>query len=141
MRLIQSPITVQKWGKRIDLSLHTDFFFHLKREIKHRYQRATRGYSYADTWSFDGTLATYLCGALTEFKRSTVGHPMQMTMKQWEATLDEMKEGFCYYMEHEDDLISGEEWRERYDAHEKCIEEKLNRSFKLLRKHFQSLWW
>ena len=108
----------------------------LKKEAEFRLQRAQRGYADADLWNFETYLANVLCEGLEQFRQSTCCYPTE-TMKEWEQTLLDMQDGFCYYVEHRDDMPSIED----YQAHQDEVNKRLKKSLKLLRKHFQSLWW
>ena len=60
----------------------------LKREIKWVFQRAKRGYSDADLWGADHTIAKIVL-AFIEISQS--GYPIGYTEKQWQKRKDEMK--------------------------------------------------
>lgn len=117
----------------------------LKKEGKHRLQRAQRGYSDADLWNFDSFLANLICNGINGLSQY-IGTPWaeykghELTHDEWLSILGEIKEGFCYYEYHKEALwdITDPEERKNY---EKEISKKFKRSCKLLGKWFGALWW
>lgn len=126
------------------------------REIRYRFnkavtwkiQRANRGWSVYDTWSFDDYLATVLAGGIKHLREHNHGHPVTVCScpdkahtepgawdtcdgeARWNEILDEMVEGFEAYT-HVHDL----DYAQEQEARAKC-----RRSLELMTEHFGSLW-
>jgi len=62
--------------------------------VRYFIQRGYRGYSDRDVWSIDYYLNSWMPQALEQLKRTTHGHPIGMTKKQWEHRLDQMINAF-----------------------------------------------
>lgn len=91
--------------------------------------RALRGWSPKDAWSVDTYVSQILVGLLTAL-RAGHSYPADMTEGEWDATLTEMIEGFDAWARHWD-----------YPADEEAARyAKVQRSLKLLRRHFGNLW-
>jgi hypothetical protein len=72
---------VNDWVKPEDRSIHTA-------------QRATRGFSDWDWWSFDTYIAWVIANGLRKFRDDGIGYPGYMTEEQWVMILDIAIEGF-----------------------------------------------
>ncbi len=106
-----------------------------KRFLKHRYQRAKRGYSNQDCWDFDSYLARVIVGGIDELLKGS-GYPTHINSREeWEAILKEMQEGFG--------LIADRDWEfdAGFDSPEwEAARAKVNRAKKLLVEYFENLW-
>lgn len=60
----------------------------------HRSQRALRGFSDFDWWSFDTYISWVIATALTKFRDEGIGYPVMYTEEEWKAILDVAIEGF-----------------------------------------------
>lgn len=63
--------------------------------IKHAYQRITRGYSDRDLWSFDSYLCEMIPKGLRQLKKNSNSYPANLkSFDEWQGILDTMIEGF-----------------------------------------------
>jgi len=130
--------------------------------IKHRYQRAKKGYSYQDVWSIDNWFVKIMPQMLTDLKNEVRGCPMSFTYKngveyqsveqgteEWKSVLDRM--AFCFKEVNEDTCsIKNEfnddepELEEKYHNRQREINdyrEKMKKEgLELFSKHFSDLW-
>ncbi|MEU3609185.1 hypothetical protein AB0E83_27600 [Streptomyces sp. NPDC035033] len=61
----------------------------LKREPRHRWEQARRGFSRMDVWGFDHYIAGVIAGGGScDQLRIGHGHPSDMTAEEWEAFLE-----------------------------------------------------
>lgn len=67
-----------------------NLIFKLKRKVKYFFQRLSRGWDDADTWSLSSTIAGFALPRLIRFKQLNNGYPYNLTMKKWESILDDM---------------------------------------------------
>lgn len=82
------------------------------------------------SWNLDWALALIIYSHLRAFKDNTIGFPAYMNSpEEWDKVLDEMIDGFAYYIQHHDD----EEWKE--------ADKKLKRSLSLIAEYYRDLWW
>lgn len=112
-----------------------DWFIYLQpiSEIRYFIQRGKRGYSNRDLWSFDFYLSKLIADGLKDFKKHLHGYPAKLnSFEEWLSIIDEIIEGFEYYNEIDCGFPDKEQWDK--------INEKLNKSFKLLNKWFGALW-
>lgn len=70
------------------------FFSHYYYDIKHAYQRATKGYSNMDLWDVDYWFKDIMVRLLTDFKNNNQGYPSNMTPDEWDNILDEIIHSF-----------------------------------------------
>jgi hypothetical protein len=61
------------------------------------WQRARRGWSVEDTWSFDDYLARVIAGGTKELGERKIGYPMELTPERWDEILRTISEGFAAY--------------------------------------------
>jgi len=93
--------------------------------IKHRYQRAKKGYSYQDVWSIDNWFVKIMPQMLTDLKNEVRGCPMSFTYKngveyqsveqgteEWKSVLDRM--AFCFKEVNEDTCSIKNEFSDEY---------------------------
>ena len=105
----------------------------IRRPIRHRVQRAQRGWSDVDAWSLDYHMATILANGLKHMADNVHGCPPEFADKygdvdagcrEWSRTLREMALGFEQY--------AGED--------EKLETPEFKRSMELFAKWFPHLW-
>ncbi|WP_369149070.1 hypothetical protein [Streptomyces sp. R44] len=60
----------------------------LKRQPRHRWERARRGFSYMDAWGFDLYIAGVIADACDHLRKVRHGRPVDMTEAEWDAYLD-----------------------------------------------------
>lgn len=64
------------------------------KRIKWFYQRGKRGYSEADTWSFDTYLAQVIAGGVGRLSERNFGYPHGMAPEEWSSILEKIAKGF-----------------------------------------------
>lgn len=111
----------------------------------HYYQRAQRGWSYRDLWSFDDHLARVIGGGVAELRQVGHGYPSNLTPERWDEIQDQMSAGFLAYARRWDAPRgeSYEEYKARMDEGEQGVRDALavmETAWPLFREHFMSLW-
>lgn len=101
----------------------------IRRDVRHTYQRLTRGFSDAETWSLDYSLGRAILPRLKRFKEVTPGTPDGLSEVEWHQILDKMIEAFEFASSETRWNASNEE----YLKHQEGID--------LFAKHFFGLWW
>ena len=100
-----------------------------------RYQLDEDGFVSAEFWNLDSTFAMYIYSHLCYFKEHcNVGHPGNMTWKQWNKCLDDMITAFRLLVE--EDKIT-----DYKSVQSKNREKKINYGLRLFAKHMRSLWY
>ena len=100
-----------------------------------RYKPDEDGYVSAEFWNLDSTFAMYIYSHLCYFKEHcNVGHPGNMTWKQWNKCLDDMITAFRLLVE--EDKIT-----DYKSVQSKNREKKINYGLRLFAKHMRSLWY
>lgn len=136
----------------------------IPKEIFWFWQRGRRGWADCDVWSLDGYLISWLPEALRELAKIAHGCPPALyddaTGKEdqcwkWVAILEEMAEGFEAHREWEDDYSKAvgmtkdgkeyydwkdPEWKAKFEAKQKEVEVKFERSKELMMKYWGNLW-
>ena len=92
-------------------------------------QRIFRGWSDADTWNLDITVAQFILPRLIRFKELNNGYPHEMTSEEWDDILDDM----IYAMEIYSDYDLPMELE--------CDWERVERGSAYFGKYFRDLWW
>lgn len=62
-------------------------------------ERAERGWSREDTWSFDTYLAGIIAGGCRALAQRGNGYPPQLTPEEWSAILNRIADAFEWYVE------------------------------------------
>lgn len=100
-----------------------------------RYKPDEDGFVSAEFWNLDSTFAMYIYSHLCYFKEHcNVGHPGNMTWKQWNKCLDDMITAFRLLVE--EDKIT-----DYKSMQSKNREKKINYGLRLFAKHMRSLWY
>ena len=100
-----------------------------------RYKPDEDGFVNAEFWNLDSTFAMYIYSHLCYFKENcNVGHPGNMTWKQWNKCLDDMITAFRLLVE--EDKIT-----DYKSVQSKNREKKINYGLRLFAKHMRSLWY
>ena len=100
-----------------------------------RYKPDEDGFVNAEFWNLDSTFAMYIYSHLCYFKEHcNVGHPGNMTWKQWNKCLDDMIIAFRLLVE--EDKIT-----DYKSMQSKNREKKINYGLRLFAKHMRSLWY
>ena len=100
-----------------------------------RYKPDEDGFVNAEFWNLDSTFAMYIYSHLCYFKEHcNVGHPGNMTWKQWNKCLDDMITAFRLLVE--EDKIT-----DYKSVQSKNREKKINYGLRLFAKHMRSLWY
>lgn len=80
-----------------------------KRIARHNKERAQKGYSVYDWWSFDTFVCGLIANACRDFRLIGHGHPGDMTEEEWNAYLLEIEEPLRVWAEEKFDLHGDEE--------------------------------
>ena len=100
-----------------------------------RYKPDEDGFVNAEFWNLDSTFAMYIYSHLCYFKEHcNVGHPGNMTWKQWNKCLDDMITAFRLLVE--EDKIT-----DYKSMQSKNREKKINYGLRLFAKYIRSLWY
>jgi hypothetical protein len=90
--------------------------WHWRHIPRWKYQRAKRGYSTCDWWSFD----TYICGVIAsacrDFRDHGIGHPSDVTEEEWDDTLTRIAEPLQAYSDGKFEVFTAEEMAAQYEA-------------------------
>lgn len=96
----------------------------------HRSQRALRGFSDYDWWSFDTYISGVIATALEKFRDDGMGYPCEYTEEQWKMVLDIAIEGFELHATKFD-----WEWEDRFQN-----DKKVEIALDIFRGIYGSLW-
>ena len=111
------------------------WLFRDKQLNDNRYKPDEDGFIPAEFWNLDSTFAMYIYSHLCYFKEHcNVGHPGNMTWKQWNKCLDDMITAFRLLVE--EDKIT-----DYKSMQSKNREKKINYGLRLFAKHMRSLWY
>lgn len=116
-----------------------------RRKIRHWTQRARRGWSDQDTWSFDHHLSGVISGGVRRLQADAHGYPVDVCScpdplgkhtgcdgaEKWNAVLEEIAQGF--ELQRRATWSTGTKMTEEEQA-------KMDRAFDLLKLHYGSLW-
>lgn len=105
----------------------------LRSNVKHWWQRRTRGWSDDELWNLDVTIAKFTLPRLKAFRSGPAmgGTPTTIaTNEEWLAILDEMIFAF--------EFVAGENYY--INQHNKNEYERCEKGLALFAKHFMSLW-
>lgn len=100
----KKPLT---YKARIIAKRKLDALDNLRRQPRFMWQRARRGYSEQDTWSFDGYLASVIVGGVTDLRERRIGYPSGLTPEKWDEILGKIIDGFTVIQQ--DDPLSPEQ--------------------------------
>jgi hypothetical protein len=127
----------------------------LLQTIKHWYQRAKRGYSYQDLWSFNSYLSSIIPPALREYNKNVSGCPGDLYDEskindgchKWKEILEEIAQGFeaaeemknihFLYRKDNPDRSHSFEYDEKRAQY---LVNKFERGIDLFKKYYFSLW-
>lgn len=101
----------------------------LRRVGRNAWQRARRGYSTEDTFSFEDYLADVIIGGLTELRNRNLAHPGGLTPEEWRAILDEIIIGFKVFQDPEGRF-----------SDDPAVRAKMDRGWELFQEWFPALW-
>jgi hypothetical protein len=113
-------------------------------------ERARRGYSSQDLWSFDYHLARVIAGGLRDLAERAHGYPCDFPGEHegWQAWLRDKAEWFEWYKRDEPDPendwtadgITADERRRRIQAHHAKMDRFFNEVLPDFGKYFGALW-
>lgn len=116
-------------------------------ELKMQKQRAKKGFCVEDTWSVYDWFLNTVPKILTELNKNRMGHPTDMTDKEWGGIIDRMI--FCF-TEANDYTCSQtnsidydkdkDKWREREIEIVNYRDKMKNEGLELFSKYFWNLW-
>lgn len=101
------------------------------RWFRSKVQRANRGWSDEDTWSFDHYLSGVIAGGVARLRKDAHGYPEGESPESWDRILGEIVEGF--------ELLAKDEYSNGLapSGEEKV---KIDRAFDHLRTYYTALW-
>lgn len=102
----------------------------IKGATKRFFQRRFRGWDDSETWSMDYTFVEWIIPRLKRFKQLENGHPSDLSWETWQRILDDMIEGFEFYLK-EDELTN----------YEKREDGKFKKAMFLFYTYLENLWW
>ena len=108
------------------------FIYDLYREIRTVIRRGIYGWDYSDTWSFDCYLEHVIYHALKYFQENRIGHPANITDKQWGIILNDIISGFEDFQNGDKFFMTNEQY--------KLAQNKLHNSLDLMKKYWCDLW-
>ena len=98
-----------------------------KRDLElHKKQRAERGFSDYDFWSFDTYISAVLANYAEYAREHNHGYPIGITEQEWDEILEKIQIGFANNAEHSFD--------------DKFKPELLEEALTLFAKWFQNFW-
>lgn len=92
-----------------------------KRVNQHNSERAQKGYSKWDWWSFDTFVCALIANACRDFRLKGHGYPGDMTAEEWGIYLLEIEEPLRVWAEKKFDFDTQEEELEAYEAARKAM--------------------
>ena len=129
--------------------------------IKHAYQRVSRGWSDADTWGMDWHLARVIPQMARHLAKNLTGCPASLyddgvseedRLHKWKEILETMASGFEQKIKWEDEycemmglkyhegIFKEPEFKTLYDFKDKQINDEFNKSMDLFKEYFWNLW-
>ena len=75
---------------KMDYGLSKDMPEDDERQELWKKQREERGFDDTEIWNLDLTLAKFMIPRLKEYKKSTNGHPLDLTPEEWDEKIDKM---------------------------------------------------
>lgn len=100
-----------------------------KRSVRFWWQRRTRGWDDSETWGLDSTIAKWTLPRLRRFRELNFGHPGDMTMEEWNSTIDDMIYGLEVCEKESDSVVVDCDW------------DRVQRGLEAFGRHFRNLWW
>lgn len=148
-----NTLTYFPYVKRYYLTHPWEFFKQCWYNLRHAWERATKGYSGLDACEAFSFLLEVIPGLLDEIREANVGYPVNMTEERWQSTLEEMSKSFRdaievddfdtplagEYEKTQDPKVREAYWEEveaKYDARRAS----LSKGMKMLEEHFWNLW-
>lgn len=116
-------------------------------ELKMQKTKSQKGFCVEDTWSVDYWFLNTVPKILIEFNKNRMGHPTDMTDKEWGNIIDRMI--FCFEEANEDTCsqineynfdIDTEKWLKREDEISEYQNNMKNEGLELFSKYFWNLW-
>lgn len=92
-----------------------------RRINRHNSERALRGYSRYDWWSFDTFVCALIANACRDFRLYGHGYPADMTVEEWNTYLLEIEEPLRVWAEQKFDFDTPEQELEAYRAAQKAM--------------------
>jgi len=99
--------------------------------IKWWWQRRRRGWDDRDAWDLAGATAKFMLPRLRHFRRHGTGHPFGVTPDEWDAILGDI----IYAMR-----ASATEAGCKKDVLKSIDWDRANQGYRLLGRHFRSMW-
>jgi len=96
------------------------------RDIKHWWQRRTRGFDDSEIWSLDYTISAFVLPRLIRYREVNKTYPQDMTMDQWNGIIDQMIRYFNW---------------ECNSVNSYALENPHPDGLKLFCQYYKHLWW
>ncbi len=108
-----------------------------KRIEKYKKQRISRGFDDSETWSLDGTIASFILPRLKRYKEINIAYPATdgMTFKKWNEIVDEIIKTFEFIKN-----CSYDKWGSNQEETKKKMAE-IDHGLHLFAEWFLSLGW
>ena len=91
------------------------------------------GFDERQTWNLNQTIICFLYPRLKMYQKYNYGYPCNLTSEKWENIIQEMIDGFEAHLKFKD-----EDWTLEKDQE---VHQKTQKSFDLLAKYWDDLWW
>lgn len=134
-------------------------FYDIRLFIKSKYQLLRYGFEFRDCYSLDYSLAKWMVPRLKHLKKNLNGHPMELTLEQWEEILDKIIFSFeyvlnedkyideCFPKDFNYDFDSDKDgyliWKDNRKPNFSILdkyEEQYDNGIKLFSQYFRSMW-
>jgi len=102
--------------------------------VRAAWQRATIGYAYEEAWNLNDYLARYALPRVRHLRDNNCGHPVDMTMEEWQAVLGNIVYSLELYVA---DAFGGVEDMLTYEVSQ---EPRYRAGLRLFGEHWQKLW-
>lgn len=146
MKVVYTPEFWKSWDRLFNWRYAPlrwwNSFLRTPRELRHYWERITKGYSYQDVWSLDYHIARVIVGGLADLKKISDGVPGPFTVDKagkelpikearanYDATLQEIIDGYQAWID-DDGWVTKPE-----------VKKKFRRAQILFNKYFGCFWW
>jgi hypothetical protein len=70
---------------------------HVRRYLRHWWQRRYRGWDDSELWDLDETIAQFIAPRLRRFSELCASHPSDLSFEEWKERLALMQKAFEWY--------------------------------------------
>lgn len=151
-----NTLTYFPYVKRYYLTHPWEFFGQCWRNLRHAWERATKGYSSFDSVEAYSYLLEVIPGLIDEIREADIGYPSHLTHEKWQSVLEEMSKAFrdaievndfdtplageCDKPREERDPEVMKAYWEEVEAKYEARHASLSKGMKLLEEYFWNLW-